>query len=317
MSTANYKLTINFAAFFKRINPSPTYKKAAASAHSQITALIEDHDGPAGDLRIRCFLQGSYRRETAIHTINDVDIVALCSLSHTSAATQNTRDQIFEMIADAIACNAAYKGKIRYRKRSVCIKVDLESVKIEILPALRVKGKPYTYEPFYMYRPNEDESLDGYWQRAFARYHQESCTQKNSGTDGLFIPMIKVLKHLRIVDSYLSPEDAISFHIECLLYALKDSIYSGSICDCIEAVLRAIAGFTPDKAEQSDLKSPCKDRNLFGPTEWDIVSYRRFHKAVGRWYEIASSANQEDAKDKAISAWKQLLGDGYFPRDPQ
>ncbi len=317
MGRVHHNLTNNFAAFFKRINPSQSYERTAASAHSQITALIEDKDGPAADLRIQCFLQGSYKRDTAIHTINDVDVVALCRLSHTSAANQNTRDQIFKIVAEAIAKNKTYQDKLQYRKRSTCIKVVLEGIKIEILPALRVKGKPYQYEPFYIFKPNEDETIDGYWQRTFARQHQHLCTQKNSATNNLFVPIIKVMKHLRFIDPSLNEQDAVSFHIECLLYALKNSIFTGSSCECIEYVLKALAGFTPDKADISGVKSPCGDKELFCSDEWSIASYSRFHDSVSRWYKIASGANQQQDRDKAIDDWKQLLGDSYFPRDPK
>ena len=78
----HHKLTINFNKFLKRINPSKTYVETASSAHSTIRSLIEKRDGAAGDLRIKTFIQGSYGRKTAIHSINDVDIVALCSLSY-------------------------------------------------------------------------------------------------------------------------------------------------------------------------------------------------------------------------------------------
>jgi Second Messenger Oligonucleotide or Dinucleotide Synthetase domain len=317
MNGAHHKLTENFAWFLKRVNPSPTYQRIAASEHSQIAALIENKEGPAGDLRIRCFLQGSYKRDTAIHTINDVDVVALCSLSYAPQANRNTRDQVFERIGDAIAVNKTYANKVRHGKESVCVKVMLEGIKIEVLPALRTQDAKYEYEPFYMFSPSNDPDGNGHWTTAFARYHQRFCTDKNALTQGLFIPMIKILKHLRAVDSGLAVEDAKSFHIECVLHALKDSIYSGSMAECIEAVLTAIAGFTPEKAEESAVTSPCKDKRIFGPNEWSLSAYGRFHTSATRWRGVAARANQEKNRDKAIDAWKELLGDTYFPRTVQ
>lgn len=317
MGGAHHKLTENFAGFFKRLNPSSTYQRIAASAHSQIASLIENKEGPAGDLRIRCFLQGSYKRETAIHTIDDVDVVALCSLSYAPQANRNTRDQIFEKIGDAITENETYASKLRYGKQSVCLKVMLEGIKIEVLPALRTKGTRYEYEPFYMFRPCNDLDGDGDWCQVFARYHQRFCTDKNALTEGLFIPMIKVLKHLRAVDSVLAAEDAVSFHLECLLHALKDSVYSGPMAECIEAVLTAIAGFTPEKAEVSALTNPCRDKKIFGASEWSLSAYRRFHTRATLWRGVAARANQEKNRDRAIAAWKELLGDNYFPRTVQ
>ena len=186
----SHQLTKNFEAFFRRLNPSPSYVTIAASAHASIAALMENREGPAGDLQIRCFLQGSYRRNTAIYTINDVDIVALCSLAHKSSANQETRNQIFKMIGDSIQIKQSYKDKVCYQENSICIKVLLSGIKIEILPALREKCQPHAYEPFYMFRPDEERRTSGVWRPAYARHHQELCTEKNRSANGLFIPMI-------------------------------------------------------------------------------------------------------------------------------
>jgi hypothetical protein len=317
MLLPKHNLTQNFQAFFKVINPSPSYVRIAATAHASVTHLIEDARGPAADLRINCFLQGSYRRDTAIYTINDVDVVALCSLAYSPTANQNTRNQIFKIIADAIAVDGKYENKIVYRECSVCIKVLLEGIKIEILPVLREKGQPYEHEPFFMFRASPDGNNSSGWRKAFAREHQRLCTQKNDAVAGLFIPMVKALKHMRSRDSQLSDGDAISFHIECLLFAIKDSVYQGSTAACIESVLHSLAGFDSIKAANSAMRSPCQDKGLFSGEEWRIASYSRFHRAVGRWCQIAHRANLEEDREKAIDLWKELLGRDYFPRNPQ
>src|SRR5436305_434018 len=77
---ARHALTDHFAAFFARLNPSPSFVRTASSEHRTVTGLIEGTRGAAAELEPRCFLQGSYRQDTAIYTINDVDIVVLCRL---------------------------------------------------------------------------------------------------------------------------------------------------------------------------------------------------------------------------------------------
>lgn len=311
------KLSNNFDAFFKRINPSSSYINIAARAHSEIVSLIENKDGPAGDLKIRCFLQGSYKRQTAIHTINDVDIVALCKLSYSSNANQNTRDQMFQFIADSISKNNRYSDKIKFNKNSMCIKVLLSGIKIEVLPALREENMMFEHEPIYIFQPNINENEEGFWRKTYARKHQQLCTQKNSSSNSFFVPMIKVIKHLRSVRTELSDSDAFSFHIECLLYALRNSIYNKvAYCDCIESVLKALDGFSPEKATSSGLKSPCGDKEIFSNSEWSFDSYLNFHNAVKNWKKIAIYANRQTDKNKAIDAWKELLGETYFPKEP-
>ena len=100
---AAHALSDHFAYFFSRLNPSPTFEAQASSQYTTIKALIEDANGAARELSPQCFLQGSYRQATAIHTINDVDIVVLCQLwqppsGGAGAGRGWSRDDIFNNI---------------------------------------------------------------------------------------------------------------------------------------------------------------------------------------------------------------------------
>lgn len=77
---AIHQLSEHFARFFTVINPSPTWLSKASSQYNTIKGVIEGAGGNAGTLKPKIFLQGSYGRDTAIYTINDMDLVALCSL---------------------------------------------------------------------------------------------------------------------------------------------------------------------------------------------------------------------------------------------
>jgi Second Messenger Oligonucleotide or Dinucleotide Synthetase domain len=225
-----HALSANFSYFFGRINPSVSFQRQAASEHQTITALIEGAKGVASELSPKCFLQGSYRQETAIYTINDVDIVVLCGLTHppvqgSLGGFQSkfwTRDMIFDAIAAPLLNDMRYRNKVKYHNGSMCIKVDL-GIKIEILPVVFKTGiSDSTIEPFRLYRPEKQTWEDGY-----ARYHQRWLTVKNKSAFGNFIPAIKVLKHMRSLIGL----QAVSFHIECLLYRLPDNVFFGSPAD--------------------------------------------------------------------------------------
>src|SRR5215213_11838950 len=148
---ANHPLTSNFNYFFGRLNPSSTFEKKASEHYSAVKALIEDRRGLAGELSPVCFLQGSYRHETATYTINDVDIVALCQLWQPgpgNGGRSYDRDEIFDTVAAPLLNDWRYKDTVRYNGQSMCIKLDTEP-RIEILPVVFKSG---TYddssEPF-------------------------------------------------------------------------------------------------------------------------------------------------------------------------
>ena len=210
---------------------------------------------------------------------------------------------IFNTIAAPLLNDGRYRDKVKYHNGSMCIKVDL-GIKIEILPVVYKTGNSDpAVEPFRLYRPEKQQWEDGY-----ARYHQGWLTLKNQSSSGNFIPSIKVLKHLR---SLLGLQ-AVSFHIECLLFSLPDYIFFGSPA-YVTNVLSAIASIPSATWYGMPIKTPCGEREIFTVSEWDHASWGNFHKNVVTWSTIALLANQETNRNKAIEYWQLLLGSDFFP----
>jgi hypothetical protein len=305
---ANYSLSDHFASFFKNLNPSPSFESTASSQYNTIKGLIEDPAGAARDLHPICFLQGSYKQQTAIYSINDVDIVALCHLWYPSSGAGRSfgRDEIFQIIAAPLMNDLRYRAKVRFGATSMCIKVDL-GIRVEILPVVFKMGNSNpAYEPFVLYRPSTRT-----WEDGFARYHQAYLSHKNRAerTVGNFIPSIKVLKHLRSKNNLV----AVSFHIECLLYSLADRIFWGSPADYIPAMLAEIAGTDASSWYSRVIRTPCGDRDIFTSSEWNLAAWNAFHASVQRWSLLAVAARDASTKSETIRLWRILLGNAYFP----
>lgn len=311
LAMAYHKLTAHFARFFARLNPSSSFVSQAASQHGAIRDLIENPYGRAARLRPTTFLQGSYQQDTAIHTINDVDIVVLCrelSIGSGQGSSSRTysRNEIFDIVAAPLREHWQYVDKIRYGPTSMCIKVDL-GIKVEILPVVFNAGvsNPY-YEPFALYRPQRHA-----WENGFARYHQTFLTQKNASAHGNFKPMVKILKHLRSINSVR----AVSFHVECLLYHVSDDAFAGGPTDYIPTVLHQITGTAAAARYQTQLMTPCGDRDVFTADEWGLLDWEWFHAYCKVWTLQAELANLHSDRGNAIANWKELLGTDYFPAE--
>lgn len=306
-----YAHSKHFTHFFGRVNPSSSFEQRASSEYNTIKGLLEARQGPAAILSPVCFLQGSYRRQTAIYSINDIDIIVLCRLWHPPAPGSGSgrgygRDEIFSIIAAPLLADQRYRSKVSYGPQSMCIEVDL-GIKVEILPVVYKAGNnDPDQEPFRLYRPQT-----GNWEDGFARYHQAWLSDKNSAarTQGNFIPMIKVLKHLRSK----SEIPVVSFFLECLLYAVPDYCYWGGPADYIHAVLQHIASRSPDDWYGQRLNTPSGDRDIFTGSEWTLDSWRQFHPFVPVWVDFARIANEWTDRDKSVEVWQQLLGGDYFP----
>ncbi len=306
---ANHALSRNFRAFFTKLNPGSSFEQTASSQYNSIKALLEDANGRAAQLSPVCFLQGSYRQNTAIYTINDVDVVALCRLWYPGspgAGRSYDRNDIFDIIASPLLNDGRYASKVRYKPTSMCIKVEL-GIKVEILPVVYKSGNsdPNT-EPFVLYRPQKLAWEDGY-----ARYHQWCLSQKNANdrTNGNFIPAIKVLKHLRSRYSL----NAVSFHIECILHHLPNNLFVGGPADYITRLLGHIAATPADLWYSSGCSTPCGERNIFAAGEWSLPDWRDFHRAIAYWSATAGLAHRAGYESNAIRHWQELLGSNFFP----
>ncbi len=310
---AEHALTQNFDYLFGKLNPRPTFEQKASAHYAAVKALIEDRRGLAGGLWPVCFLQGSFRNETATYTINDVDIVALCTYlwdpgQWGPGVRCYPRDEIFDTIAAPLRNDWRYKGKVRYNSQSMCIKLDVEP-RIEILPVVyKSPNKEDTSkEPFRLYRPEK-----GQWEDGYARYHRGWLSWKNekSNTANNFIPAIKVLKHLWTRYSL----DAVSFYLECLLFSLPGELFLGGPADYIPALLGHVSSTPASTWYGRVLKTPCSDRDIFVEKEWNKSSWEVFHETCSLWAKCAGSANQARDKDEAIQYWQLLLGGDFFPR---
>ncbi len=115
---AIHQLSRHFDRFFSRLNQGTSFEGIASSQYTTIKGLIENRQGPAAVLSPICFLQGSYRQQTALYNINDVDIVVLCQLWQPAAPGGGPgwdRNQIFNTIAAPLLADGRYASKVRFR----------------------------------------------------------------------------------------------------------------------------------------------------------------------------------------------------------
>lgn len=191
----------------------------------------------------------------------------------------------------------------------MCVKVDL-GIKVEILPVVYKAGNSdSTVEPFRLFRPES-----GQWEDGFARYHQQWLSWKNSSdkTGGNFIPTVKVFKHFR---SRLGL-NAVSFHIECLLFSLPDELFRGGPADYIPALLNYIATRPANSWWLQVIMTPCGDRDIFTTPEWDRDSWEAFHEVIDTLARVAMAASETDDWDKGVTLWQLVLGAEFFPAVP-
>lgn len=309
MNKNNYTLPQHFNYLYQRINPSPSFQKRAAEEYRYIKTFLESNQELIHTLHPRCFLQGSYRHNTAIYTASDLDIVVLCKgRSSTCPTTRESRDWLFHTVADPFLKNQRYRNLVNFGENSMCIKLNTE-IKIDIIPAYQAKMTNFYDDPFYLFNVRTGE-----WVLSYPFTHHANLIAKNrkGRTDGNFIRAIKIFKHLRSRFQLT----VYSNHIEQFLFTVPDEFFRGKPNIFIMKLFNYIASL-PTSYYDEGLIIPYNKQNLFVPYQWNKENWDVFYKTAWKWYEYAFLANHVQDREEAIEAWQNLFGRAFFQRKPR
>lgn len=168
-----------------RVEPTAEKKEAAARSHNNLRTLLMQ--GTFGGRVVDTYLSGSYSRGTAIHPIDDVDIVFL--IDHTA---WREGDILFSDLPNPTDVLRSFSTALRrrYARTSVytqrrSVRLALSHLDIDIVPAI----------------PLEDNLIQipdthtGDWIRSGPAIHRELGASINARTDGVFKPTVKLIKY--------------------------------------------------------------------------------------------------------------------------
>lgn len=165
----------------------PTREQKEAAKRSQ-NALREALDSETRTISARIvdhYLSGSYARHTAITPIDDVDIIFIID-------PQQWDLPLFSDYPDPAKVLGTFERAIRGARGSSSIKQQRRSVRlsmnaldIDVVPAIQTDDEEFVMIP--------DKSEDT-WLRTAPKCHQRVGREVNQKRNGLFIPLVKILK---------------------------------------------------------------------------------------------------------------------------
>ena len=174
----------------RRIEPTPTQKNGAARSQNHLREVLNSGQMSA---RIEAsYLSGSYARDTAIHPLDDVDIIFIVDPSYWpkpfsllfGSADYPAPRTILQSFARAIRYR--YRVSSVYgQRRSVCL--QLYHLNIDVVPAVRDLQHPE------LIRIPDIQANQ--WIVTSPIRHQEIATAVNKFQDGRFKPLVKLLKY--------------------------------------------------------------------------------------------------------------------------
>lgn len=332
------ELPNDFATFLTRIRLTDTQSTDMKNAHTTIRNRL-NNDKDLSSRIVDTFIQGSYRRHTAIRPKNDersdVDVVVVTNLSQTYYSATEAQKLFYDF------AERYYSGKWRKQGRSIGIElsttdIDLvitsapskevqESIRL-ITKALSISDSNYAYsdesstldeyqrnidsttakwkdEPLYI--PNIDNNT---WDPTHPLKQIEWTIKKNKSTNKHYINVVKALKWWRRINPNLSDPPK-GYPLEHLIgYCCPDGITS--VAQGITLTLETIVakfGHYPDL----NLVPNLPDHGVATHNVLARVTAENFKIFIAQIKKAATLARAAyDASTSEVSSgkWRELLG---------
>jgi len=329
-----------FKDFVGRIRPPDSVQEELKKAHTELRERLSS-DEDLSEIMVTTFLQGSYRRSTAIKPAGgeqaDVDVVAVTNLDRTEITPEEALLKFKGFL------NRHYAKKWKIQGRSIGIELehvsldlvvtaapseasqeairslaasDAQSVNGEYSPENRnvlgglKSGKAWEDEPLYI--PDRDA---GEWQATHPLRQISWTTEKNSRCSGHYISVVKALKWWRRELGYGS-NDPKSYPLEHLIgLSCPDGISSVAegIVGCLEDIAsryrsEVVSGEVPFLPDHG-----IPQNNVLARVSSD--DFAEFHSQAVDAAAVARRAYDSDSVRSSCMAWREMFGD-EFPECP-
>lgn len=174
-----------------------------------------------------CRLQGSYANHTNVKGDSDIDILLVCDdyARRHSLSIYEIKNAVYNELK-SMGCFTLGKKTIKYCGNDRLLPAD-------IVPCLTLDGELKSGIRIY----------DSYSRQIITNYpiqHKQNGETKNSETDGLYKPTVRMYKNIRnelVSRRYISAESVSSYNIESLVYNTEKSRFNSNPRECLESTL--------------------------------------------------------------------------------
>lgn len=251
------------------------------------------------------FLQGSYKNDTSISDINDVDIVAVrintYSARHSSQIVTSTTiqwDSIFSEIEQKLRSQKLYNWTVI--RKDKCIEVQTSSFKADVVPAVQVSAK-HTQDPIVIYSfKTSSEKVNS------PRVHYENGVKKHQNTNQNYKPVVRMFKNW-IKNHFPVNSPISSYHMESLVHGVDDNNFADDYA--LSFIL--VASDISDKLANLPLFPPpyissvCGTENILN--NWDPINRKKFVDRLLSSTLVAAKAYKENTIAGAKEYWSKAF----------
>lgn len=223
----------------RQIEPTAAQKEAASRSYNHLIHLLSQR--AFGERIVRPYLSGSYRRNTAVRPIQDIDVVFVIDPGQWPQAMFGFADKptpsaVLKSFARVLRDEYSTSSTFTQRRS---LRLELGHVHIDCVPAIEIPGSDIIW-----IGNRRDES----WIKSSPKRHHAALSAANAANEKLLVPLIKLLKAWNMglpVRAHMR-----SFVIETLAVTLFRQVRMGSLEEGLYLFLDFISSFE-GKAKRS------------------------------------------------------------------
>jgi len=313
------KLPSYFKEFLGEIEPSPSYKEDQKAGHATLRRRLASDD-QFGPIHVNTFLQGSYKRNTAIHPGKDVDIVVVTSLDPAKVTPS-------EANAFLGKCLRKYYEKVDPQTRSFAVTLSYVSMDVVLATSHLISADPTLQKSFSKIDGLElatgwtehpllipDRDL-GRWVETDPKRQLAWTTELNEACGGYFVPLVKLLKWWRL-ECYERPKNPKGYVLErlagdCVDRSVRD--HAEGFLSLLQNLYRAYSGYVSARGVPNLPDPGVPSHNV--AQRLSSEDFAVFMEKVTQAMPVARAALEEPDTKKSADLWRKLFG-AKFPAAP-
>lgn len=307
-----------FMEFLAEIEPSPSCKEDQQAGHKTLRKRLADDDD-FGRIHVNTFLQGSYKRHTAIYPGKDVDIVVLTSLdpntTASAAATARLKKCLDKYYDKVSAQNRSLNVELSYVTMDVVIGASRDLLSQNAFASLRAlqsieEATSWKSQPLQI----PDRELQK-WVNTHPKRQLEWTTEKNKASDNYFVPLVKLFKWWR-KEAYNSPAYPKGYLLERIAGEVFDTAkrdHAEGFVKLLKNIVSTWGGYAAANLVPHLPDPGVPEHNVLG--RLSAADFQTFVAEVRNALVIAEKALASTDKEESVKLWRQLFGP-RFPAAP-
>jgi hypothetical protein len=287
------ELPSDFSKYVSSLEPDEDAVAVAKAAHEKVRERLKT-DEDSKEAHKDTFLSGSYARHTAIHNINDVDVICIVDIDHTITEPDAVLGWLHGVLSK-------YYKETRLQGRSIGAS-GAKGVWLDIVPST-----PVSADDGPLWIPDRDARE---WVQSHPKGQIAAATAKNKLTDGYYVQTVKLLKAWRdrLPTEKSKPK---SYILETLVHHTigTPTSHARAVMNALEG-MHANYGFYRGTSVVPQIADPGYS-SVNVAKRWESGEFEAFIDQLKPAAETARAALNAADESESRRLWRKLFGSTF------